>query len=257
MMRKEYIVPIDFMEHPVAARMFLKPQSQKIYWKAVDAIARMEPYIEVPYITNKEWWDIAVSIAFDFPQFFYWRDWNVILVPNDERKKVNREVNFVYFYNRETAQRKMRQIDFVVDEIISKCIRKNMTEKDMIYSIHNYLAHHVTYTKEKDPKKEQTYPSQSYTLETLLHMNGVCRGVSISNIYILRRLQIECAGDESQNHAWNIFKLRTGEILFSDTTWDINHKDKFKYYLLSEEEMSRFESHKLAERYPKKIVSIK
>lgn len=254
-MEKKYVVPIDFMEHSVSARMFLKPRLQKVYWNVVEAVASMKVKINVPLITKEEWWFIAKSVAFDHPQFFYWKDWSVRFTPTVKGSEVITAVSLIYRYNKEEAQKKLTQIDRLVDQMIAKCICKGMSERQMIYSVHNYLAKTITYTKEKDPEGSQDYPDRSYTLETLLNRDGVCRGVSISNVYILRRLQIECSMIESEDHAWNIFKLSTGEILFSDTTWDINHQNQFQYFLLTEKEMSRNKSHKVTELYPKKIVN--
>lgn len=253
--KQNYVVDIDRMDHPVASRIFLNAKLQEVYWMVAEAVARMNEYVIIPELRGREWCYIAEALAYDFPQFFYWKDWETIQYQSyaaDGRK--TKKIQLIYFYDKDTACHKMRKIEQEANRIINQCIYSKKTEREKIYAIHSYLASNLRYTDKKKVNEKGMYPDYSYTLESLIRGDGVCRGLSAANIFLLRKLQIECASVSSNNHAWNIIKLRTGEIYFSDIAWDTHHVGNYQYFMLTEDEMRAVEHHKTTGLYPERMM---
>lgn len=253
--KQERVVDIDRMEHPIASRIFLNAKLQEAYWMIAEAVACMDEYVAISALCGDEWSYISEALAYDFPQFFYWKDWGQqhFHYYSANGKKFMK-IKLIYFYSKDIVRQKMKWIEQEADRIINRCIYGKKTEKEKIYTIHACLASKLRYTDKSKMNDAGLYPNYAYTLESLIRGDGVCRGLSAVNIFILRKLQIECACVSSKNHAWNIIKLRTGEIYFSDVAWDTQHVGNYQYIMLTEEKMRALEHHQTTGLYPEQIM---
>ena len=118
-------------------------------------------------------------------------------------------------------------------DILEQIITRGMTEAEMVRAVYDFLTLNLTYTNEKY-QNGNSYPYASYTLERLLNRVGVCEGISVTFLYLLRQLQIECFGYASETHAWNVVKLGD-QHFFCDVTWDLREREngrRYQYYML-------------------------
>ena len=93
-----------------------------------------------------------------------------------------------YHYNdRDLIRRKMNQMSAMAKDILEQIITKGMTEAEMVRAVYDFLTLNLTYTNEKY-QNGNSYPYASYTLETLLNRVGVCEGISVTFLYLLRQL---------------------------------------------------------------------
>lgn len=235
------IVKIDRMEHSTSLRCVnqLTGRQQELYWQLVKLISKLEKkVIPCTVMIREDWVAISLAIALDFPEFFYWNQYEIRKVRRNE-DGIFLSFELAYHYNdRELIQRKMNQMVAMTKDILSQIIIRGMTESEMVRAVYDFLTLNLTYTNEKY-RENDSYPYASYTLETLLNRVGVCEGISVTFLYLLRQLQIECFGYASRTHAWNVIKLGD-QHFFCDLTWDLQQRKegkKYQYYMLTEREM--------------------
>lgn len=244
----EEIVKIDKMEHSTSLRCVnqLTGRQQELYWQFVKTISRLEKeVIPCTVMTKRDCSAIFLAIALDFPEFFYWNQYEIKRVQQNEDGTVF-SFEMSYHYNdRDLIRRKMNQMSAMAKDILEQIITRGMTEAEMVRAVYDFLTLNLTYTNEKY-QNGNSYPYASYTLETLLNRVGVCEGISVTFLYLLRQLQIECFGYVSETHAWNVVKLGDGDQhFFCDVTWDLREREngrRYQYYMLTERQM-RAKSH--------------
>ena len=244
----EEIVKIDKMEHSTSLRCVnqLTGRQQELYWQFVKSISRLEKeVIPCTVMTKRDWSAIFLAIALDFPEFFYWNQYEIKRIQQNEDGIVG-SFEMSYHYNdRDLIRRKMNQMSAMAKDILEQIITRGMTEAEMVRAVYDFLTLNLTYTNEKY-QNGNSYPYASYTLETLLNRVGVCEGISVTFLYLLRQLQIECFGYASETHAWNVVKLGEGDQhFFCDVTWDLRERENgrgYQYYMLTERQM-RAKSH--------------
>ena len=192
----EEIVKIDRMEHSTSLRCVnqLTGRQQELYWQFVKMISRLEKeVIPCTVMTRRDWSAIFLAIALDFPEFFYWNQYEIKRIQqNEDGIVVSFELSY-HYTDRELIRRKMNQMSAMAKDILEETITKGMTEAEMVRAVYDFLTLNLTYTNKKY-QNDNSYPYASYTLETLLNRVGVCEGISVTFLYLLRQLQIECSG---------------------------------------------------------------
>jgi len=148
--------------------------------------------------------------------------------------------------------------DAKVDEIIAEIIERDMTDRQKILAVHDYVVETVTYHKPFADVSE--HPSVTHTAYGAL-MNGsaVCDGYAQAFKVLLDELDIEnhlifgITADANgvfqdyNRHAWNIVKYNNQYTHFDPTWDDPTYSDRVRhtYYFMSSDEIR--EDHKWTE----------
>ncbi len=136
--------------------------------------------------------------------------------------------------------------DFIAYEIIDRIIAPDMTDRDKIRAIHDYIILNCSYDYEN--YIASTIPDESYLAYGALVKNvAVCQGYSAAFNLLCRMVGIKSLtlagrtpGFDFDNHAWNMVLL-DGEIYFLDLTSDDPVPDtegrvNDTHYMLTEDE---------------------
>lgn len=122
------------------------------------------------------------------------------------------------FSNRENIEKKLKQINQIVDEMKKKL--NGYSDYEKIKQVHNWLIDNVEY----DSNAEEPYSISG----ALTEGKAVCEGYARSFKYIMDNLQIPCvlvsgtgtnSNGETESHAWNYVQL-DGIWYAVDVTWD-------------------------------------
>ena len=200
--------------------------------------------------------EVAEALHFDYPEYtFAWKKDRAI---TNCKSKKGCMIKIEYCYEREKIIKIRTEIDKYIQNNIAPYIKAVgcSSQLDIVLAVYNYLSKVLTYSKQKG--------ASAYTLETLYHLEGVCRGISLSLVYILRLYGIECfyirgriAVNPSEanlgrpTHGWCMVKL-DGNYYHLDLTWDLN-ASLFDYFLLKDSEIYQNHHRWDFEQYPKAI----
>ena len=150
------------------------------------------------------------------------------------------EVNKVY------DEKMIYLIDYEIEKIINKEIDDEMTDKEKIKKIHNYIIDNTKYDQDRSDNKITNYSSDN-AYGVLTENYGVCGGYTDTMMLFLERFGIKSIRISSENHIWNYVNL-DGEWLHLDLTWDdpISSDDDDilddTYFLINNDELEQFES---------------
>lgn len=136
-------------------------------------------------------------------------------------------------------------------EILQKIITPNMSDRDKVKAIHDYLVKHTEY--DFDNYLNKTIPKESYSAYgALIKGIAVCQGYSEA-FNLLANLagvpSIIVSGEASGyggygSHAWNLV-LVDGEVRHVDVTWDdlVPDRDpdyvRYDYFLVTDKEICK------------------
>lgn len=132
----------------------------------------------------------------------------------------------------------------VVDSIINEQITSNMSTRDKIKKIHDYIINHTEYdTLKTENIKDNTYKSNT-AYGVLIQGYGICSGYSDAMKLFLDRLNIINYKISNNQHIWNLVYL-DGKWLHLDLTWDDPVSDKNitrdNYFLISVETLEKLD----------------
>lgn len=168
-----------------------------------------------------------------------------------------------YYYNVDDEE---NIFDKKVDAIISNIIRDDMTDREKILKVHDYIINNVTYHK---PNIDVSlHPGATHTAYgALVDNSAVCDGYAQAFKVLIDELGFEnhlifgitkdATGEfsETSRHAWNILEYN-GKYSHFDPTWnDPTYSDKIrhKYYFMDSDEIK--EDHKWDEDDYEKYLS--
>lgn len=141
------------------------------------------------------------------------------------------------------------EIDCIIEDIITP----EMSDYDKVKAVHDYIVLNCEYDYEN--YVNDTIPQDSYSPRgALINKKAVCEGYAAAFKAFMDELSIPCkfvSGKASSNgdftgrvnHAWN--RVEVGGVWYQiDVTWDDPVPDqkgkvRYKYFLLSDEEMNR------------------
>ena len=136
---------------------------------------------------------------------------------NDEIIKITIE----HTYNEE----EIKILNNKVDEIINNNIKNNMTIKDKIKTIHDYIINNTDYdTLKTNNIKDTTYKSNT-AYGVLIQGYGICSGYSDAIKIFLDRFNVVNYKINNEEHIWNLVQLN-GKWYHLDLTWDDPISDK-------------------------------
>lgn len=129
-----------------------------------------------------------------------------------------------------------------VDAFISQNIKNNMSTRDKIKVIHDYIINNTEYdTLKTDNINDTTYKSNT-AYGVLIEKHGICSGYSDTMKIFLDKLNIVNYKICNDQHIWNLVLL-DGEWLHLDLTWDDPISDKNitrdNYFLISTNVMNK------------------
>ena len=142
------------------------------------------------------------------------------------------EVEIKHTYNKEEVSK----LENKVDELIKSEIKSNMTIKEKIKAIHDYIINHTEYDSLKSNNiKDATYRSNT-AYGVLFEGYGICSGYSDAMKLFLDKLNVINYKISNDQHIWNLVYL-DGEWSHLDLTWDDPISDKNitrdNYFLIS------------------------
>lgn len=109
-------------------------------------------------------------------------------------------------------------VDKKIDEIIDDIIKNNMSNKEKIRALHDYIINNSKYVTDEIKNK---YPDTSFSKASdILSLNyGLCMSYTDFLAIALDKLNIKNYQISSSTHVWNLVYL-DGEWLHLDATWD-------------------------------------
>ena len=124
------------------------------------------------------------------------------------------EVKVSYLYDNE----KINKINSKVKEIIANLITDNMSDRDKIKVIHDYLIENTKYDSNRSDYNIITYESNTaYGL--LFEGYAICSGYSDAMQLFLNKFNIPNIKIASKNHIWNLVYIEDNWYHL-DLTWD-------------------------------------
>lgn len=116
-------------------------------------------------------------------------------------------------------------INDAVDKIINKKITNNMSTKEKIKTIHDYIINTTDYdTLKTENINDKTYRSNT-AYGVLIEHYGICSGYSDAMALFLNKMNIINYKISNDQHVWNLVYL-DGTWLHLDLTWDDPVSDK-------------------------------
>lgn len=193
-----------------------------IYFTINSGIPYLERYIDKDYLnyhtdiamlTNNNGNNIkeTISILNNFAHPFNSVD-NIKLIYSGNYK-IGIDVNKAY------NDEEIKEINNVVDKVISEKIKSNMPVKEKIKVIHDYIIDNTEYDKLKYENKNDTTYKSNTAYGTLIEGYGTCNGYSDAMAIFLNKLNIINYKISNNEHIWNLVYL-DGKWYHLDLTWD-------------------------------------
>lgn len=142
------------------------------------------------------------------------------------------EIEIKHTYSDEDINR----LNTIVDQVIQENIRSNMSTRDKIKIIHDYIINRAEYDTLKTKNVNDTTYKSNTAYGVLVEGYGICSGYSDAMKLFLDKLNIVNYKISNDQHIWNLVSL-DGEWLHLDLTWDDPVSDKNitrdNYFLIS------------------------
>jgi hypothetical protein len=207
-------------------------------------------------VLNNGWGTFTFYCPFEYTTCLY--DVEQIAYDNELLSKINNYVHpYNSFYNINTkvstsgevsievelkyTPDKIEEINSKVNEVLKKLKLDDLSTKDKIKKIHNYIIDNSTYDNEATNGKS-IYDSNS-AYGNLIEGFSVCSGYSDAMAIFLDVLKIPNLKVSSANHIWNLV-LVDGKWLHLDLTWDDTENEKYNnnYFLITKEKLFKLDS---------------
>lgn len=130
------------------------------------------------------------------------------------------------------------ELNSKIDDVIAEEIQYNMSTRDKIKTIHDYIINNTEYdTLKTENINDDTYKSNT-AYGVMFEGYGICSGYSDSMKIFLDKLNIVNYKVSNDQHIWNLVLL-DGEWFHLDLTWDDPVSDKNitrdNYFLISDD----------------------
>lgn len=151
---------------------------------------------------------------------------------------INIEIKHAY------TKEEIKELNDKVDNVIKENIQNNMSTKDKIKAIHDYIINNTEYdTKKSDNIKDTTYKSNT-AYGVLIQGYGICSGYSDAMKIFLDKLNIVNYKVSNDQHIWNVVLL-DGVWYHLDLTWDDPVSDKNitrdNYFLITSKTLAQLD----------------
>lgn len=177
------------------------------------------------------------SFLVDNPQYFNVRA-NSSSWYNTGTKQTTARFDIKYIYTDERYNAKMDKINGIAKQLKAS-LSDNADDFAKAKAIYDYIIDNCEYdndyTGESLKEKEST---ASCADGALLEHKAVCTGYSRAFKLLANKLGIDCTCIENGEHEWNLVKLE-GNFYHIDVTWGDNDYDRYKYFCLSDAQISK------------------
>ena len=131
------------------------------------------------------------------------------------------QIEIKHAYEKEEIQK----LSSKVDELIQENITDNMSTRDKIKAIHDYIINHTEYDKLKTENVNDTTYKSNTAYGVLFQNYGICSGYSDAMKLFLDKLNIINYKISNDQHIWNLVNI-DGKWYHLDLTWDDPVSDK-------------------------------
>ena len=136
-------------------------------------------------------------------------------------------------------------LEFDIDNIIEQNITKNMTDREKIKVIHDYIINHTKYDKEYADKKNSKHKANT-AFGALEEGYAVCSGYADSMMLFLERFGIKNYKVASSDHVWNYVYLDNNwyhlDLTFDDPVTDTGEDIiSYDYFLITDRELEKLD----------------
>lgn len=152
-----------------------------------------------------------------------YNSYSTIRTMYDETGEITIEVDKLY------SEEEINLIDADIDKIISNNIKDNMTDRQKIKQIHDYIINNTQYDQERAKNNQSKYDSARIH-GVLYDRYAICSGYTDTMAVVLTKLGIKNFKVASDNHVWNAVYL-DGKWYHLDVTWDDPVTNSGKNYL--------------------------
>lgn len=140
------------------------------------------------------------------------------------------------------SKEEISEINYVTNNKIKELINDNMTTKDKIKKIHDYIIDNTKYdTLKNDNINDNTYKSNT-AYGVLIQGYGICSGYSDTMAIFLNALGIQNYKISNDTHIWNLVYVN-GKWVHLDATWDDPisefNETRDTYFLITNEELEK------------------
>lgn len=257
----------------IEAKVAAKTAAQEYFAKALASTAEYVDYSDFPELSPSDVSDLIRDVL----------EQNPTLLQNVE-PFIDGEKHVVQFKYDEAEKAKYKQATKKVQEVVKEIIRDDMSDRQKVEAINQYLIDHVSYdhpayesnkkykdvisnqaSSEEDEEKaleERKKFDSSYTIVgPLLEGKGVCAAYAktfqaLAQEAGLESMYVKGMVDITELHAWNFVKV-DGEWLVIDCTWNDTDGDSGKtenaYLMLAMDDPLYNKDHNVYSSYLKAI----
>ena len=149
--------------------------------------------------------------------------------------------------NKNYDKKMINILDYEIDKIIKENINNNMTNREKIKVIHDYIINHTKYDQDRSDKNILKYESSDTAYGAIVEGHALCGGYTDAMMLFLEKFNIKNYKISSNNHIWNYVYL-DNEWLNLDLTWDDpiskDGKDiiEWNFFLISTDEMLKLDT---------------
>lgn len=130
----------------------------------------------------------------------------------DDTGKVSLVIDYLY------SDEEIEKIDEEINGIIDEFYDEDLSNRDVIKLIHDYIINNTRYDTMREEYDESDYDSDRMT-GLLFEHYSVCSGYADTMAVVLNKLEIPNFKVASENHVWNAVYI-DNEWLHLDLTWD-------------------------------------
>lgn len=206
---------INQLSHNQYTRNFLNNDEQKLYDLLVTNSLKHIASFKIKPIDEDSIYRVYMAFLNDKPEHF-WVKHLKYYQSNISQQIV--KIEFEYSVDLAERENRQRQIDRVVNEIISQLNQFNNDYTKIKY-VHDYIINNTTY--------DINAPDNQNIYSVFVNRRSVCAGYAKSLQYIMNKIgvyslyvtgKIKSHDQEEINHAWNIIKL-DNQYYHLDITW--------------------------------------
>ncbi len=167
---------------------------------------------------------------------------DTIYINYNDLGKINIEFDKLYKPN------EINTLNIIVDELYNKLITNDMSLKEKIKVIHDYIINKTTYDSEHalsilSSNKDYVPLYQSHkAVGPLLQQKAICGGYSDAMALFLNKMKIPNLRISNEKHIWNLVKL-DNNWYHLDLTWDDPVADEdmiiYEYFLITNEQIKK------------------
>ena len=148
------------------------------------------------------------------------------------------------------TDKEINEINAKVDEIYNSIIRDNMSIREKILAIHDYIINTTTYDKERADVIQRNITDYPFKYEShkaygpLIQHMAICGGYSDAMAIFLNKMGIPNYKISSKDHVWN-FVYMDNKWYHLDLTWDdpiVNTNEPMlvhNYFLITTKELEK------------------